>query len=130
MTRWLGSLVVVALLAAPSVAHAQERVTLADGTVMQGELVEKVPGDHITIKLATGEVRTIQWGALAPQAQPVMPFAQPMQPMVNAPTGPTVHVMIDADRPGVTLLHVMGFGMVQAGKRRSRCARSDRTADR
>ena len=89
---------------------------LADGTVMQGELVEKVPNDHITIKLATGEVRTIRWSALAPQA-PSPPPVQPaqMQTQVVAPQGPMTRVAIDADAPGVALMRVMGFGYVQYG---------------
>jgi len=107
--------VIVAALGISATARAQERITLADGTVMQGELVEKVPGHHITIKLVTGEVRTIQWGALAPQPPTVSPFVQPIPMSIStAPTGPSVHVVIDADRPGVTLVRVMGFGMVQA----------------
>ena len=117
MRSWLKPLVAAGVLALSAAAHAQssvERVTLADGTVMQGELVEKVPGDHITIKLATGEVRTIRWGALAP-----MPVAPPtpvmQQPTMQAPqTGPSVHVVVDGDRPEVTLVRIMGMGMVQA----------------
>ncbi len=99
------------MLAIATSAFAQERVTLADGTVMQGELVEKVPGDHITIKLATGEIRTIQWGALAPVQQQQQPMMQgPPQP----PQGPVARVQLDADKPGVTLLKVTGFGIVHA----------------
>jgi len=110
MRAWHAALLTLTIAA---IAHAQERVTLADGTVMQGELVEKVPGDHITIKLATGEIRTIQWSALAPQVQQPPPaVTAPMN--VTTPTGPTTHVAIDADRPGVTLLRVTGLGMVQA----------------
>ncbi|HEY1954300.1 MAG TPA: hypothetical protein VGH28_01780 [Polyangiaceae bacterium] len=113
MRRWQVGLAVVAFAVT---ARAQERVTLADGTVMQGELVEKVPGDHITIKLATGEIRTIQWSALAPQPPAVtVQAAPPPVPVTQAPpAGPSTHVMIDADEPGVTLLRVTGLGMVQA----------------
>jgi len=94
-----------------ALASAQERVTLADGTVMQGELVEKVPGDHVTIKLATGEVRTIRWSALAPQIQ------APAVVVQNAPQtqGPVAHVTIDGDAPGIALMRVMGYGLVQYG---------------
>ena len=113
MRSWLTTLVAGGLLAVSAAAHAQERVTLADGTVMQGELVEKVPGDHITIKLATGEVRTIRWSALAP-APVAAPVAQ--QPMLPAgqQAGPTVHVLIDGDRPGVTLVRITDMGVVSA----------------
>ncbi len=96
-----------------AIAHAEERVTLADGTVMQGELVEKVPGDHITLKLATGEIRTIRWSALAPQMQTPPPQVTIQQP--QQPQGPLTHVTIDGDAPGISLMRVMGFGFVQYG---------------
>jgi hypothetical protein len=112
MKSWHAGVFVASMLA-PSIVFAQERVTLADGTVMQGELVEKVPGDHITLKLATGEIRTITWSALAPQMQAPPPVV--MQQQAQVPTGPTTHVAIDADAPGVSLMRVMGFGFVQYG---------------
>lgn len=112
MRSWLLPWMLASTLTLSAAAQGTERVTLADGTVMQGELVEKVPGDHITIKLATGEIRTIQWSALAPQAAP----ATPVVPEVAAPppTGPMVHVVVEGDRPGVTLVRILGYGMVEA----------------
>jgi hypothetical protein len=50
------------------VAHASDvrlHITLDDDSEVQGELVEKVPNDHVTLKLATGEVRTIPWAKIA-----------------------------------------------------------------
>jgi len=32
-----------------------------DGATFRGELVEKVPGDHLTIKLASGEIKRFAW---------------------------------------------------------------------
>jgi hypothetical protein len=40
---------------------AQETVTLRDGSAFRGELVEKIPGDHVTLKLATGEIKMFRW---------------------------------------------------------------------
>jgi hypothetical protein len=120
MRPWQAGLAVL-LVTAAAAAQGTERVTLADGTVMQGELVEKVPGNHITLKLATGEIRTIAWSALAPQEQAPPPppnvsvqVGAPVAPQTTTPTGPTTHVAMDADRPGVTLLRVTGLGVVQA----------------
>lgn len=112
--------VVASVISLAHVAHAQERITLADGTVMQGELVEKVPNDHITIKLATGEVRTIRWSALAPQMQaPPTPPQVVVQvqgtPQAPPTQGPMTHVAIEADEAGVTLSRVLGYGYVQYG---------------
>ncbi|HSQ63836.1 MAG TPA: hypothetical protein VLM85_11505, partial [Polyangiaceae bacterium] len=115
MRAWYAGVAALALASAAHAQAAQERVTLVDGTVMQGELVEKVPGDHVTIKLATGEVRTIQWRALAPQAPPPQPQGGlGAQPATAAPQGPTTHIEMDADRPGVALLRITSFGVVNA----------------
>src|SRR4051812_30007389 len=54
-------------VAIAAVAHADDgriHVVLVDGSEVQGELVEKVPGDHLTIQLATGEIRTIPWASI------------------------------------------------------------------
>jgi hypothetical protein len=47
-----------------------EVVVLRDGSRYQGELVEKVPGDHVTIKLATGEIKRFDFADLAPSPSP------------------------------------------------------------
>jgi len=39
----------------------REVVVLHDGSIVQGELVEKIVSDHVTVKLADGRVRTIAW---------------------------------------------------------------------
>jgi hypothetical protein len=57
------------LLAAAGEAHAQQPpppdqphyvVLTNDGSRFEGELVERVVGSHVTIKLVTGDIRTIQ----------------------------------------------------------------------
>jgi hypothetical protein len=32
-----------------------------DGSMFRGEVVERVPNDHVTIKLATGETKRVEW---------------------------------------------------------------------
>jgi hypothetical protein len=66
-TVLLAGLVALAALASAEIARAGDgriHVVLVDGTEVQGDLVEKVPGDHLTIALATGEVRTIPWASI------------------------------------------------------------------
>lgn len=51
-------------------------VVLVDGTEVVGALVEKVPGDHLTIQLATGEIRTIPWASIQ-SSEPLSPTPPP-----------------------------------------------------
>jgi hypothetical protein len=80
------SSIVVSLAGAARAEDVRLHVVLVDGTELQGELVEKVPGDHLTIELATGEVRTIPWSSIAstddaswspPHAPPPPPLPHP-----------------------------------------------------
>jgi hypothetical protein len=71
-------------------------VATKDGATYRGELVEKVPGDHVTLKLASGDVKRFAWAdvvdvALAKDA-PDKDDAKP----------PTVHLAVDGE-PGVLL---------------------------
>jgi hypothetical protein len=106
--------ITVLFLATP--AHADsETVRLADGSVYAGELVEKVPSDHVTIKLATGEVRRFEWATLAGTTQPVPPV-QPLTSIAQsrlalatfAPTTPPppAHIEVTSDSPGALLMKV------------------------
>src|SRR5678815_4389071 len=89
------------LIATAARAAEPERVTLRDGSIVQGELVEKVPGDHITLKLATGEVRQIAWSDVAPeQASP-----PPVQTQRRAPN--TTHVVLTSTKDETSLAQVM-----------------------
>jgi hypothetical protein len=107
--------ITVLLLATPAYADP-ETVRLADGSVYVGELVEKVPSDHVTIKLATGEVRRFDWATLAVATQPVPPvqpvltsIAQSKMALATfAPTTPPppAHVEVTSDSPGALLMKV------------------------
>ena len=70
--RLHGTALATLLLLVPIAAMAwePERVSLRNGGVVRGALVEKVPGDHITLKLATGEIRTIPWQDIAESETP------------------------------------------------------------
>jgi hypothetical protein len=67
--------------ATPGEAGAATRTfTLKDGSIFSGELVELVPNDHVTLKLATGEVRRISWSDLAPAKAAESPAPAPPAP--------------------------------------------------
>jgi len=67
----LGALVLgLTAAAARAAGPAQRYVVLKDGSIFQGDLVESVPNDHVTIKLATGETRRFAWSDIAEQKEP------------------------------------------------------------
>jgi len=103
MTRYQAVSALFALLITTA-AHAAEpeRVTLRDGSIVQGELVEKVPGDHITLKLATGEVRQIAWSDVVPEQAAPPPRVQVQQ---RAPA--TTHVAVTSTKDDTQLAQVM-----------------------
>ena len=75
-------------LFASSLAHAAEPdtiVTLKNGDVARGVLVERVTGDHVTIQLSTGESRTYPWN----DVESVKPLsAAPPPASTQAPASP------------------------------------------
>lgn len=62
----LGLPAAIALAPRAAVAEAGEiTVHLKNGTVVRGVVVEKIPGESITLRLATGEIRKIRWSDIA-----------------------------------------------------------------
>ena len=121
-----GILGIAILLASPAWADT-ETVHLADGSVFAGDLVEKVPGDHVTIKLATGEVRRFEWSAIAPSAlvaaTPATPTTTTQVAVVQQfPTLPTrtSHVQLTSDTRGTLLVRVDTMPVGPAGWPQSR----------
>ena len=55
------ALLAIVLLTGAAMADSEQIVTLHDGSKFRGTLVELVKDDHVTIKLATGEVRKFPW---------------------------------------------------------------------
>lgn len=72
----------------------ERTVTTSDGAMYRGEVLEYVSGDHITLKLDTGEQRRILWndatqispprpkGSKAPPPEPAKPAPPPPPPPV------------------------------------------------
>jgi hypothetical protein len=72
-------IVLIPLGAAAADSPRTEWVVLKSGAVYQGELVEKVPGDHLTLKLATGEIKNFGWNELddTPIEPRYLPWPEP-----------------------------------------------------
>ena len=74
--------------AGTSVARAQggppqtQLVHLQDGSIYQGELVEFVPNDHLTLRLASGEIKRFAWSDMQPLSMPIAPSATVPQAVV------------------------------------------------
>ncbi len=79
-------------------------VTTVDGAVFHGELVEKLPGQYVTLRLATGEFRKIAWAAIA--------RIQQHAPRAGASTGSAggvkTLVRFDASNPDAALEKYVG----------------------
>jgi hypothetical protein len=103
----------------PSAAHADDMhaerrvVVLRDGSVFQGELVESVPGDHTTLKLATGEVRRFDArDMMPPTPRPTLPFPSLLPVFPGSTPTPNeyggadgVRVHIETNKPYATYLY-------------------------
>lgn len=108
-------------LFASSLAHAAEPdtiVTLKNGDVARGVLVERVTGDHVTIQLSTGESRTYPWNdvesvkplsAAPPPASTQAPASPP------APSGAVVHIESNDEDASLSRLAGRGEGSWAGG---------------
>ena len=74
-------------------------VTLRNGNLYRGALVERVPGDHVTLRMASGEVKLFSWGDLAPAEAPAP------APIVVAPP------LANLEAPGVLVTLAGGDGV-------------------
>lgn len=113
------------LFVAPLVRAETETVHLADGSLFAGELVEKVPGDHVTIKLATGEVKRFAWSAIGgPSMALAVGQPQVIVPQQLPPLPPrTGNVRFVSNKKGTLLMRVdsvpAAFGQGWAQTRQS-----------
>lgn len=96
------------VLGTSSAALADETLTiqLKNGSSVRGELVERVPGEKVVLKLATGEVRVIAWSDIGDTNEPAAPSAKQ-------------RVDIQSDHAGTQLQRITGqaSGMGYAGGR-------------
>ncbi len=124
------AVVVVLAISLPAVAQTMppDVVRLTNGGMVRGTIVENLPGDHVTIQLATGEMRTfvsaeVASAGPAPVTTEVIPpapggalvstpiVAQPGRIAPYAQSGmPTVRVHVEATSPELTLQEVTGTG--------------------
>ncbi|MFI5298377.1 MAG: hypothetical protein ACHREM_09785 [Polyangiales bacterium] len=96
-----GVLLALMMTATAVPAFAQEHaqpvtmvVRLRNGASVQGELVENYPGDHVTLRLATGEIRTI----VAADIDTTSGSASPAVTITTVTVGDaTTHAHADAD---------------------------------
>jgi hypothetical protein len=103
----IATILVASLCAMPS-AHAQsvDRVDLVGGGFVRGTILEHIPGDHVTIQLSNGEVRTIPTGEIAGISSELMAIPEPAPAI--APGPPMATVTVTSDLEGVTVHRVTG----------------------
>lgn len=78
--------------------------TLKDGAMFGGEIVELVPNDHVTLKLATGELKRIEWADLA--AAPASTWSSVAAPEQASPEA--VPLTLRSSDPRVALFRDTG----------------------
>lgn len=83
-------------VATPAKPAAEHIVRTKDGGMLRGDLIEDVPGSHVLIRIATGEVRRVEYPAIA-SIEPVRaspstagPSAPLPAPAAPAPERPAV----------------------------------------
>ena len=92
----------------------EDTVTLRSGAIYFGQIVEKVPGDHEILKLATGEIKRFTWADLvqsSPQQPPALGDAASSVraiEMLAVPPGERVLVKLDSDNPYATIEQLTG----------------------
>lgn len=98
--------------AATMEAIPEQVVWLTNGAILRGQIVELAPQQHVTLQLATGELRTIPWADIArstfvsPAAAPptAAPSASPPPPAPTPTAAPdAVHLELRGDRSDLWL---------------------------
>jgi hypothetical protein len=57
--------------ASPAAESTERIVTLNDGAIYRGELLEYVPQSHVVLRLATGQVKRFEWRQIDHMSRPV-----------------------------------------------------------
>lgn len=92
-------------------AAPEQVVWLSNGAIVRGQVVELVPQDHVTLLLATGDIRTVPWADILrssflptsttpPLSAPPTAASTPPPP---TPPKPGVTIELLGDRPGLWL---------------------------
>jgi hypothetical protein len=92
----------------------EQMLTLKSGAVLVGALVEYVPQSHVTLRLATGEIRRCDWAEIANYVPPSVASAPPrvvavdlppplLSPPKSAAPLPIARVFIDSNDSAATL---------------------------
>lgn len=106
-----GASVVLGLLLATPLALADTTVHLKNGDVASGATVEIARGDHVTLKLATGDLRTYAWTDIESVTDDAVKPPVPAPVVIAPPAAPAgVLVHLDADDPHALLATSSGFG--------------------
>lgn len=99
---------VASLLVAPRAsAQSTDRVDFVGGGFVRGTILEHIPGDHVTIQLSNGEVRTIPTGEIAGISTELAATAATPTPPA-APAAPTATITVTSDLDDLTLHRVTG----------------------
>jgi hypothetical protein len=83
-------------------------VATKDGAIYRGVLVERVPGDHVTLRLASGDIRRFAWAdvvdvATAPEKEREREKEKEKDAADTPdPKPPLVHLVVDGE-PGIRL---------------------------
>jgi hypothetical protein len=123
----LSLLALAIVLAASGLAHAQplppDVVELTNGGMVRGTIIENLPGDHVTVQLPTGEMRTfaaaeVRSAGPAPIPSPPITTPVPLGAPILAQPGiayapvmaprPTVSVHVEATSADLTLHEITG----------------------
>jgi hypothetical protein len=120
-------LVASAILVAPRLAKAEpasaaaasdeELVETTSGATYRGVLVERVPDDHLTLRLATGEIKRFAWSEIktARTVQATAPRPPPAPAPLPPPAAPAARVRLVVDAAGGSLERRAGSTTIEVG---------------
>lgn len=88
---------------APSLVEPEQTVKLVDGSTYRGEILERVVGDHVMVRIRTGAIRTLAWRDVDPYPPP---------PTRRAADVETVHTSAGDEFHGEVIERVFGHRVV------------------
>ena len=100
---FLGSLLSLLLSSPMILADPSVVVLLNSGAEYHGQIVERVPGDHITIQLITGEVKVFAWRDVASDSS--TDHSSP-PPVPSQSTPPPIQAVQAQDTSQLAFVHI------------------------